>query len=105
MLAQAEEVDTALIRAKFSEEERVFESDTERFKAMAKALRIGEQDREKKIRRQFQKEEAKRKMAVSKAENSFANLLGFHEDHSILSYMKKIDSVIEKIKKHPQTEK
>ena len=118
MLAQAERTDEVRIRAKYSDQqsnskggpgvenggdkkELVFKNESERFKAMANELRIGKQNREKRVRRQFKKEEAKRKMAVDKAEHSFTNLLGFQDAHSIIAYMKKIDAVIEKIKSTP----
>ena len=122
MLAQTEKIETARIKAKYSgdlktrkdslndpktenggdKESLVFESESERFEAMAKELRIGGANREKKVRRQFQKEEAKRRLAKSKAEGSFADLLGFHEAHSIISYMEKIDAVIEKLESRPK---
>lgn len=114
MLAQAKEIDVARVRAKFSaspnpqgeggtgEKAMVFESETERYEAMAKALKIKKEDREIRIQRQFKKEEVKRKLAASKAKSSFSSMLGFQEAHSILEYMKKIDAVVARIKSRPK---
>ena len=117
MLAQAKEIDVARVRAMFSansdpqEEDRAgeegiaFKNETERYEAMAKALKIKEEDRETRVQRQFKKEEVKRKLAASKAKSSFSSMLGFQDAHSIFEYMKKIDAVVEKIKSRPNADR